>query len=1604
MQTLPQEEQSERKRIGVFFWLGRVILGLMLLTMLLVAVVHLPPIQRWGIGKATEFLSNRLGSKVDIRSFTLHPVSDVTFRDIYISSPDRPLDTLLYAGKLTVDYRRIWDILKGRANISSLVLDDGKLHLRKWAGDSLSNLDIVLSRLITPSKDTTRAGFILDLNRLAARNLQVLVDDDNLGNRLLLYFKRADFEIDQLDFPSKTISIRDADLDEPVFSVVQMLPAIDSLLPPKAQEVSGEVWTFHAGSLRLTDGTFQIANLAVPQTFYPDPFGIDYTHLNISDVDLNIESLFIHGWFFQGNDIDIHLRHQNGFEIEKLRASKAIVSDTAIHIDDFLLTSEATRISNSLSLRYNGYTDFQQFPDAVQILIPDADIDLNIRDLLALAPGLQKVEFFSQNAQQQMVLRGRVLGTINQLSVRNMQAGLGALSLTGDFSGRDLTVQDKQYLNLDLKGSAFSARAIQQIFPKWDLPPFAERLGQVNFTGKFIGYPNDFDAAGTFQTSLGAVSLDINLNTVQGMANGKYSGSIGLSEFNLGKMLGVDKLGKVSFNGIVNQGKGLTGDTFSADIAGRVQSVWFNGYNYQDLRVDGKIDNNVFDGLLDINDPNVGVHFSGIADFRDGLPRLNCNLTIDSILLGESGLMSQPVTVRGVFDIDMTVGPVQHISGTLLGTDLNLLMGDGSYCFDRLNILADVDSSGLMRSYQFDSEVFTGLLEGVFDPIKLPGQLHDYLYRYYPDVFSPPKAATAGIPTDEQQLHWDVTIHQSDNWFSLLGLPTLWLKNMHTRGSVNLTEERSTGKIELPELHYGNINAYLTSIQFAENRGRTGFDVELIAADVNEGMFFEEVLISGEATNDSVRVNVKTDNLAGFIDQIDIDFYADPHEGTWSIEANPKRLRMLGEYWAVPVGNKIEISKNAFNLENFSLVAGDQEIILDDINNKGLEAHISGFDISYLNDLWINDKFAFSGLYTLDFTIDNLYEIRQMRTDLVVPAMRINNIPYGEWKLHAFMNEPKDSVRIQLNMENREASLAVEGAYLPPIKSVPKDDQNYLRLAARTVDFPLDFLEFLMGGNIRDTEGSVDMDITLKGKLNQLVPEGSGRVYNGSTRIDYLGALYSFHDQGFKITDKMIDLSGVTLYDVQGNTASVQGGITHRYFRDLGLNATITSARIMGLDVNREQNNIFYGKGIGAVNARFTGSLANVNMQIQVTTGKGTHIYIPLSGAAEQSDKDFVVFLENGRMPVTSTTQIDLQGINLELNMTITEDATVEIIFDETTNEIMRGTGRGNLQLSMTRTGQFSMYGNYVISEGDYLFTNFSIVRKPFVIKEGSTIHWDGDPYDATLNVQAQYKGLTAPVFPLIEEFIGADATLRSQAKERTPVDLTMTLRGSLLHPTFTFDIAFPELTGTLKAYTDSKINTLKANEHAMLVQVMGLVGARSFLPSTSVGVGTLSRSIDNTLSELISATLSSYLGGLLSDVIPQGTFFTGIDLNIGLDLPFTSGQGTGVIDEEGNIEDPTAASAEISLPLEFFNDRLSVNVGGNYVRGATLVEAGEYWAGDVTFEYHITPDRRLRIRAYNRNTVTVEGRRNKIGVGLSFRREYDSLSEIFGRRNRKKQ
>jgi len=1590
MQSDTREDptSSPQKRTQHPFWTGRVILGLIFLMITLMVLIHLPPFQQWGIKLITKSIREKLDTRVSIGGFTLNPISDLTLRNIYIGSPGHPDDTLIYAQRLSVDYLRIWDLFNNHFTITQVGIKEATLNIHKIVGDTVTNLDVALARLMPP-RDTTKAGFVLDLHQINAQGLRVNVDDESNGMLMRLLLNRADVELDTLDITNSFIDIKSLDLDKPRISIINRVVVMDS--NHLVAKVS-KTWFLDVDRWEMNDGIISIENMAKQRSTFKDPIGIDYSHMLLDDVDLTLDSLHIRGWEFTGNNIDIHALHHNGFELTTMAANHFDISRNGIKLDELKLNTDKSHISNSISFLFSGFTDFKSFADSVTMEIPAANMSVHMHDLLALAPGLQNVDFFFQNADKDIKLQGKVDGHVNRLKILNMNASMGGVKMTGDFRSHDLAVKGSQLISLNLSNSAFSTTTLKDIFPSMNIPPVFDRVGQINFVGKFDGYPNDFVANGTFNTSLGKVTLDLNMNTVQGLAKSEYSGIIGFDNFDIGTLTGNTSLGRVTFSGRVINGKGLTTTSLLADVTGQLSLLEYKNYTYHNARIDGQLTGKLFNGTLDINDPNVDMHFEGIADFRDSIPKLDFVAKIDSIRFMELGFSKEPIYLKGYFDVDLTAGKLSQVNGRLKGENISLIAKGETYQLDTLSIIADVDTITQDRFYKIESDILSGVVSGSFDPLTLASQMQQYLSEKYPSSIDPPKKLLA--VKGQQRMAWDLTIHDSKRWFALAGIPDLEIKDAHTSGSLDLSKKLTTGTLDLPELHYDGFNVYGSAISFKEENGNASMDLEVIAADVKENFFFEDVLIQGGVTNDSMNFRFKTDDLADIIDEIDMDIGAKTKDGKWNLSFSPRKLKMLGADWQIPPGNTLEIGKKYLNIENFELVSGEQSIKVADVDNKGLKANIDGFDVSYLNDLWVNDKFKFAGLYSLDFEVDNVFDIKNLHTTIKIPALKVNNVPYGEWLLNANMKDPKDSVRIDLTMHNNETTLTGEGAYLPPIKSIPKENQNYLRLNLITTEFPLDFLEFLLGGNIRDTEGSIDMTMSLTGKVNKLNPNGKGRVYNGSTTIDYLGTAYSFHDQAFSITPSMIDLTGAKMYDVQGNVAIVKGGITHQYLRNLGLNASITSDHILGLDVTSEENSNFYGIGIGAVYATFSGTVANPVMQINCTTSKGTHIYIPLTGAATASTHDFALFLENGLLPASKSTQIKLGSIDLIMNMTITEDAIVELIFDENSGEVLRGSGNGNIALHMTPTGNFTMYGKYYISKGDYLFTNFAIIKKPFELLPGGTIQWNGDPYDATIDIQAKYKGLTAPVYTLIQEYlVNETAEVINEARNRTEVDLTMTLTGSLLHPDISFDIAFPTLTGKLKAYTDSKINTLKANENAMLEQVVGLLITRSFLPSNAgLTTQTLSSSIDATVTDLVSATLSSYLGGLLGNLIPEGKVLSGIDFQMAVDFSVT-GQ---------NPVDTKEAGVEINLPLQFFNDRLEVNVGGNYVKGATLVAASEYYAGDVSFGYYITPDKRLKIRAYNQNTLTVEGRKNKVGLGVAYKREYNNIGEIFGKKKTK--
>lgn len=165
------------------------------------------------------------------------------------------------------------------------------------------------------------------------------------------------------------------------------------------------------------------------------------------------------------------------------------------------------------------------------------------------------------------------------------------------------------------------------------------------------------------------------------------------------------------------------------------------------------------------------------------------------------------------------------------------------------------------------------------------------------------------------------------------------------------------------------------------------------------------------------------------------------------------------------------------------------------------------------------------------------------------------------------------------------------------------------------------------------------------------------------------------------------------------------------------------------------------------------------------------------------------------------------------------------------------------------------MYGDYTITEGSYLFTLQNIINKRFIIENGSTIQWTGEPLDARLNINAVYK-LKTSLQPLIGTSVssgGGDMNLN----RAVPVECIINLSDRLTHPTVTFDVKVPTADAEYQTIIANTLNT----QSAIAEQFMFLLVTNSFHSDTSGGGNNLGAAASAATGfELLSNQLSNWL------------------------------------------------------------------------------------------------------------------------------------------------
>ena len=302
---------------------------------------------------------------------------------------------------------------------------------------------------------------------------------------------------------------------------------------------------------------------------------------------------------------------------------------------------------------------------------------------------------------------------------------------------------------------------------------------------------------------------------------------------------------------------------------------------------------------------------------------------------------------------------------------------------------------------------------------------------------------------------------------------------------------------------------------------------------------------------------------------------------------------------------------------------------------------------------------------------------------------------------------------------------------------------------------------------------------------------------------------------------------------------------------------------------------------------------------------------------------------------------------------------------DANTNDYITLNGYGNIKANFYNKGPFTMFGTYNVERGTYGITIQNIIKKNFIFQNGGSIVFGGDPFNANLNMQAQY---TVNGVSLSDLNLG-----NSFSNNSVRVNCLMNITGTPGAPLVDFDFELP----TVNAEENQMIRSVITSEQEMNQQVLYLLGIGRFY--TQGANNAESQQYGQTqlaMQSLLSGTMSSQINEVLSQVIKSD------DWNFGANIS-TGNEGWHNAEYEGLISG------------RMLNNRLLINGQFGYRDNAT--QATPSFIGDFDIQYLLNRNGNLAVKVYNQTNDRYFTRSslNTQGVGLIMKKDFNGIGDL---------
>ncbi|MEM9918621.1 MAG: translocation/assembly module TamB domain-containing protein [Bacteroidota bacterium] len=1577
--------------------------------------------QNWAIGKTTTFLSEELNTEIEVGHIDIDFFNKLVLEDFFLA--DQRGDTLLYSRELKTSLSaNLLGILGGELDIDDIYLEDAIVHIQRDSNQRQNNFAFILDYLKKPKKKkkkkkakTASKPFLLDIDAVYLTNVHFIKQDVPKGQLIDVLLPRGKILVDELLLDDNQFRLKEVELSRPIVRIAEnermplpkepkptLIVLKEEQSDTKDSAKTKKPLQLELARLRLTNGIFYLDNYRkAPERVKPLDV-VDFEHLALDEITLAIDSFAYSPDNYSGIVERISCREQSGFVLRKLSAERAKVTNRRLELTGMELMTPQSHLRDTLIFKYRSFSDFDDFEDRVLMDGRFKKSKVALKDVMAFAPKLNNNNFFAKNQEEVIQLDGRLSGRVNNLRGRNLLIRLGRRSyFKGSFSSRNLAIKNEEALNLKLERLRTDMQTLRLLIPNFNPPKNFDKLGRIDFSGRFDGFFVDFVAYGELQSELGKATMDMRMDLRRGRDLAEYSGQLSLESFDLARWADDDRLGKVTFRSEVKNGVGLTLETVDVKLGANIQSFTFKDYTYENLAIEGKFNQKLFDGKLNIKDDNIDLAFDGALDFSDSIPLFNFRAQVNELDLKSLNLSKQNFVLAGKVDIELRDKNFANMTGHIVANDLMLQKDDSlRFVMDTLSVVNTLLDNG-DKSLLLHSELINLQMIGRFDIDRLGDVFTGFIEKNYTELADRFGIRSSGKPLPVSRFGYNLDIHDTKNLTELFvpGLDTL--RDIVLKGLVDTYRDTISLLLDIPALAVNNLQFEDIILQFDGNDKNSLVDLGVYHTVINNKQHFEPLSLQADIQKDTVAFELNATNFNNILDNLNLNgrlFFVDDMV---QISFLPSDLVILQDRWSIDPSNYLRFNKKRIETEAFRLTLNDRIIELENIGNRGLKAHVEGFDLSLIDEIWDYSKLDFNGRFTVEVSAQDIFKLQELELSVMADTMFVNGDDWGVLRIDANMPTTKHAVQGYVSITKDDQQLITEGYFAPP-KSIRQDFMKYkYEFNGNISNFPLYIAEYWIAGGVDNTKGSFDAEVKIYGDRKPRL-KGELQIRNLETTIEYLNTRYTAESGTVKMNDEyFFDASGNTIKDRDGRVAYVTGGITHKWLKNLGLNATINSPEFLVLNTTKEDSDLYYGTAIAGGEVKFTGNFNQTNIDIDAFSRSNSELFIPLTEDRDASEISFIKLInkEDRKIVIDKKKNRDLRGVELNMNLSFNDAAQVSMIFDERTRDIMRGRGNGDIQIFISRSGNFTMYGNYDITEGEYLYTWMRFVNKPFAIQEGGNIRWSGDPYNAQINIEAEYKGLTSPLTNFLFEYLNDDQ-VRQEARQSSSVDLTMLLSGQLQKPDISFDINFPKVTGELRNYTDSKMRILRGDPNELNRQVFGLMVIGSFLPSgQSTFAGNESLIPINTVSEWVANQLSIYVTELLSEAITGGAI-TGVDVDFNYNFYQSN---------ELDLDDEQIIRSGSELGLDFkllLNDRLELNLGGNIDFSSSAggsSNAQNYPSGEIIFEYAITDNRRLKVRGYLLSDQTLlTSRRNKYGLGLRYSKEFETLKEFFQNKKKK--